>query len=90
MICCAKSLQLCPTVPPYGLQPFRLLCLWHSLGKNTAVGCHLLDPGIKLAVPAPPALQVDSLPQSQQGMCVILLPYIIQFVKQEKSDANHF
>ena len=38
----AKSLQLCPTVQPYGQQPTRLLCPRDSLGKNTGVGCHFL------------------------------------------------
>ena len=40
--CCAKSLQLCPTVQPHGLQPTRLLRLLDSPGKNIGVGCHLL------------------------------------------------
>ena len=38
----AKSLQLYPTVQPYGQQPTRLLCPHDSLGKNTGVGCHFL------------------------------------------------
>ena len=33
----AKSLQLCPTLQPYGQQPTRLLCPQDSLGKNTGV-----------------------------------------------------
>ena len=80
-----SCVQLCATIWTAAFQA----PLWDSLGKSSPPGA-LLDPGIKLAVPAPPALQVDSLPQSHQGMCVILLPYAIQFVKQEKSDANHF
>ena len=36
----AKSLQLCPTLPPHRWQPTRLLCPWDSPGKNTGVGCH--------------------------------------------------
>ena len=32
----------------YGLQPFRPLCPWDSLGKNTGVGCHFLLQGIFL------------------------------------------
>ena len=32
--------------PPHGLQPTRLLCLWHFLGRNTGVGCHFLLQGI--------------------------------------------
>ena len=52
---CAKSLQSCPILRFYGLQPARLLCSWDSPGKNTGVGCHVLlqmiflgcNPGIK-------------------------------------------
>ena len=37
---CAQS---CSTLcDPHGLQPTRLLCPWHSPGKNTGVGCHFL------------------------------------------------
>ena len=43
---CAKSLQLCLTLWPYGLWPARLLCPWGSPGKNTGVGCHPLLQGI--------------------------------------------
>ena len=38
----AKSLQLCPTVPPHRRQPTRFPCPWDSPGKNTGVGCHFL------------------------------------------------
>ena len=38
----AKSLQLCRTLQPHGLQPTRLLHPWDSPGKNTGVGCHFL------------------------------------------------
>ena len=38
----AKSLQLCLTVQPCGLQPIRLLPPWDSPGKSTGVDCHLL------------------------------------------------
>ena len=31
---------------PSGLEPARLLCLWDSPGKNTAVGCHFHLQGI--------------------------------------------
>ena len=34
---CAKLLQLCPTLWPYGLYPTRLLCPWDSSGKKTGV-----------------------------------------------------
>ena len=36
-MCCAKSLQLCLILQPYGLYPIRLLCP-RSPGKNTGVG----------------------------------------------------
>ena len=36
----AKSLQLCLTLRPHGLQPVRLLCPQDSPDKNTGVGCH--------------------------------------------------
>ena len=29
-------------MPPYGLQPARLLCSWNSSGKNIGVGYHAL------------------------------------------------
>ena len=38
----AKSLQLCPTLRPYGQQPTRLLCPLDSLRKNTGEDCHFL------------------------------------------------
>ena len=34
------------SLPPHGLYPARLLCLWDSPGKNTEVGCHFLLQGI--------------------------------------------
>ena len=30
------------SLPPHGLQPAKLLCLWNSPGKNTGVGCQSL------------------------------------------------
>ena len=42
MLCYAKSLQSCPTVPPHRRQPTKLPCHWDSPGKNTGVGCHFL------------------------------------------------
>ena len=46
MCVCAKSLQLCPTLCPHGLQPSRLLCLRDFPGKNTGMGCCALLQGI--------------------------------------------
>ena len=42
----AQPLQQYLTLRPHGLQPARLLCPWHSPGKNTGVGCHFLPQGI--------------------------------------------
>ena len=42
LLVCARPLQLCPTLPPYGVLPTRRLCPWDSPGKNTGVGCHFL------------------------------------------------
>ena len=43
---CAKSLQSCLTLQPYGLEPVRLLCPWDSPGKKSGVGFHALLQGI--------------------------------------------
>ena len=37
-----KSLQLCPTLRPYGQQPTKVLCPRDSPGKNIGVSCHFL------------------------------------------------
>ena len=58
---------------PQGLQPARLLCPWHSPGKNTGVGCHALLQGIFLNQGSNPHLlhllhrQAGSLPPSPPG-----------------------
>ena len=44
----AKSLQLCPTLWYYGLQPSRVLWPWDFPGTSTGVGCHFLLQGIFL------------------------------------------
>ena len=44
----AKSLQSCPTLRYYGLQPSRLLWPRDFPGKSTGVGCHFLLQGIVL------------------------------------------
>ena len=72
------------SVVPGSLQHTRLLCPWDFPGKNTAVDYHFLllgnlpDPGIKLASPMSPALQVDSLPLSHWRSPSILLLMNIQ------------
>ena len=69
----AKSLQLCPTLCDSGLQPFRLLCPWNSLAKNTGVGYHSLLQGIVLNQGSNPCLlcllhwQAGSLPVAPLG-----------------------
>ena len=58
-VCCAKLLQSCLTLLPYGPYPTRVICQWDFPGKNTGVGCHsrdLPDPGIKPASLKSPAL----------------------------------
>ena len=54
------------SLQPHGLQGARLLCPWHSPGKNTEVAYYacptpgdLPNPGIE---PRSPTLQADSLP----------------------------
>ena len=69
----AKSLQLCLTVRPCGLQFTRLLCSWDSPGKSTRVGCHALLQGIFTTQVLNPYLlcllhwQVGSLPLMPSG-----------------------
>ena len=69
-----KSLQSCPTLKPYGLQPTRPLFLWDSPGKNTGVGCHALLQGIFLTQELNPCLlsllhwQAGSLPLAPPGI----------------------
>ena len=48
---CAKSLQLCLTLWPYGLEPTRLLCPWDSLSKNSGMGCRCFPPVPLLSPP---------------------------------------
>ena len=42
----AQALVVSDSLPPYGLQPARLLCPWDSPGKNIGVCCHALLQGI--------------------------------------------
>ena len=44
--CCCLLPQLCPTLPPRGPWPTRLLCPQDSPGKNSGLGCHFLLQGI--------------------------------------------
>ena len=69
----AESLQVCPTLWFYALQPTRLLCAWDSPGKNTGVGCHARLQGVFPTQGANPCLlrllhwQVCSLPLAPLG-----------------------
>ena len=47
VLCCAKSLQLCPTLSN-PMEPTRILCPWDSPSKNAGVGCYPLLQGIVL------------------------------------------
>ena len=40
--CCCVASVVSDSVWPHRRQPTRLLCPWHSPGKNTGVGCHFL------------------------------------------------
>ena len=74
---CVLVAQLCLTLlQTHGLQPFSLLSLWNSLGKNTGVGCHSL---LQWIFPThrtrSSALQTNFLlsePQGNQRMCVYM------------------
>ena len=58
-VCCVLSLFGLTLLQLDGLQPARLLCLWDSPGKNTAVGLCALFQGIFLtqgSKPSSPAL----------------------------------
>ena len=41
-----ESLSRVQLLRPHEPQPARLLCPWHSPGKNTGVGCHFFLQGI--------------------------------------------
>ena len=53
-VCVSHSI-MSDAVQPHGLQPTRLLCPWHSPGKNTGVGSHFLFQGSI----SPPVMVVD-------------------------------
>ena len=63
-------LVMSDSLQPCRLYPARLLCAWHSPGKNTGLGCHFLLQGIFPTQGLNPGLlsllhwQVDSLPLS--------------------------
>ena len=71
--CGMLSLSRAQLLRPQGLWPARLLCPWHSPGKNTGVGCHFLLQGIFPTQGLNSSLsgllhwQEDSLPLSHLG-----------------------
>ena len=87
---CAKSLQSCPILLPYRLQPTRLHCLLDSPGKNPGEGFQVLLQGIFLtqgSKPGPLCLlqwQLGSLPIAPPGK-----PYFaLCLIKQTQSSNN--
>ena len=65
-------------MPPYGLQPARLLCSWNSSGKNTGVVCHFLLQEIFLTEGSNPSLlhyRQMLYHLSHQGSLLLLGPY---------------
>ena len=55
---CVSHSVMSDSLPPHGLWPARLLCLWNSPSKNTGMGCYALlqgnlpDPGKEPGSPA--------------------------------------
>ena len=45
MHACSVTSVMSDSLRSYGPWPTRLLCPWHSPGKNTGVGCHVLLQG---------------------------------------------
>ena len=45
MYVCSVASVMSDSLQPYQLQPARLLCSWHSPGKNIGVGCHASSRG---------------------------------------------
>ena len=81
MCMCAKSLQLCLTLQPYGLKSARLFCPWDSAGMNTGVSCHAILQRIFLTQGSNPCLlcllhwQAGSLPLEPLGKPVYVDTY---------------
>ena len=64
MSMCAKSLQLCPALRPFGASVHEILQTTQWSGLSFPSLGDLPDPGIELGSPA---LQVDSLPSEPPG-----------------------
>ena len=65
---CSVTLVMSKSVGPRRLKPPRLLCPWHSPGRNSGGGCHALfqgglpNPGIEPLSLSLPQWQAGSLP----------------------------
>ena len=77
--CCVLSCSvISSSFPQQGLQPARLICPWHSPGKNTGVGGHSVLQGSFLTQGLNPCLlyllhwQAGSLPLAPPGKLLIL------------------
>ena len=86
---CAKSLQSSLTLCSLWTIASRLLCLWHSPGKCTGVGCHAFLQGIFPTQRSNQCLlhlllwQVGSLPLVHLGsphFCILLVNGIITYM----------
>ena len=77
--CCCLVAKSCPTLlRPHGLQPARLLCPQHFLGKNTGVSSHFLLQGVFPTQGSNLYLlhwQEGSLPLSHQGSHSLVYSY---------------
>ena len=84
----AKSLQSCPTLcNPMDCSPAGS-CLWNSPGKNTGVGCHVLQgifptQGSSLASPAL-AGRFFTTNATWEPWCPLLLTFISSFPKRNR------
>ena len=73
-VCVLSHSDMCNSLPPHGLQPTRLLCIWNFQARNTRVGCHFLLQGIFRTQGSNPRLlhllhwQEDSLPLCHLGI----------------------
>ena len=91
LICCCLVAKACLTLLwPHGPQPARILCPWHSPGKNTRVGCHFLpgdlpDPEIE---PSSPALAGGLFTTEQSKMSSWLASKYTQFLLQQGSPTS--
>ena len=72
MYACQVSSVMSDSLRPDGLYPAKLLCPWHSLGKNTGVGCHDLIQGIFLTQGSNPRLLIPPgiKPTSRNASCI--------------------